>query len=482
MLRTVVVAEVAPSDGGIGRKMRRAGIGYLTAVAVGAHESMDIRLIVVQEHGCMVAVVGREMVPVPGRAPGMISHPADMGEDKGAHYEGGPYDIAGTKYIRCTDDFAAVVAVSGTLHYDRGDILIDVGTEEGLDKIDVVIPFNCLENAEIVDVAVIVEVEVGYGIRRAVEELFEFLGIGALGEERAYGLEVKMQRDIRIRRIDLGDKRGRIGPRRSYRCSIIRSSRSRCVGDDPGREATDAQERQDCEDKYSFHSHKYNNYPNTCKGRAIMKKYYLCIMKVLLINGSPRKEGNTATALAEMVRIFQSEGIGTEILQVGSLPIRGCMNCGFCWTNGRCCIDDAVNEAAEKFREADGLVVGSPVYYASPNGTLVSFLDRLFVSTSFDKTMKVGAAVVAARRAGTSSTFDQLNKYFTISGMPVASGNYWNNVFGGAPGEAASDEEGLQNARVLARNMAFLIKSIALGREKFGLPEKEKKIKTSFIR
>lgn len=205
-------------------------------------------------------------------------------------------------------------------------------------------------------------------------------------------------------------------------------------------------------------------------------------MKVLFINGSPRQSGNTARGIAEMVKVFEAEGIETEVVQVGHLNIRGCVACNSCRKTGRCCVDDAVNEAAPKFEAADALVVGSPVYYASPNGTLVSFLDRLFVSTHFDKTMKVGAALVAARRAGTTAAFDMLNKYFTISGMPVASGCYWNNVFGGAPGDADADAEGLQNARTVARNMAFLMKSIALGKEAFGLPEKEEKIKTSFIR
>ena len=205
-------------------------------------------------------------------------------------------------------------------------------------------------------------------------------------------------------------------------------------------------------------------------------------MKVLFINGSPHRNGNTARAFAEMTEIFRAEGIDTEIVLIGHLPLRGCLACNFCKQNGRCVSDDIVNETASKFEEADGIVIGSPVYYASANGTLISFLDRLFVSTSFDKTMKVGASVVAARRSGTTATFDELNKYFTICGMPVASGSYWNNVYGGAPGEAEQDLEGMQTVRVLARNMAFLMKSIALGKEKYGLPEKEAKVKTNFIR
>ena len=205
-------------------------------------------------------------------------------------------------------------------------------------------------------------------------------------------------------------------------------------------------------------------------------------MKVLMINGSPRGEGNTYIALREMEKIFKEEGIETEILQVGNKAVRGCIACGSCAKNGKCVFDDAVNEAAPKFAECDGLVVGSPVYYASANATLIAFLDRLFYSTGFDKTMKVGASVVAARRGGLSATFDELNKYFTISGMPVASSQYWNSIHGRTPGEAEKDGEGLQTMRVLAKNMAFLMKSIALGKEKYGLPEKEERVSTHFIR
>lgn len=205
-------------------------------------------------------------------------------------------------------------------------------------------------------------------------------------------------------------------------------------------------------------------------------------MKVLLINGSPKPNGNTAIALQEMEKIFASQQIETEWLHVGNKDIRGCMSCGFCFENGKCVFNDMVNEGASKLEECDGVVVGSPVYYASANATLTAFLDRLFYSTHFDKTMKVGASVVVARRGGCSATFDQLNKYFTISGMPVASGQYWNSVHGNAPGEAVQDEEGLQTMRTLARNMSFLIKSIALGKEKYGLPEKEEHLWTHFIR
>ena len=205
-------------------------------------------------------------------------------------------------------------------------------------------------------------------------------------------------------------------------------------------------------------------------------------MKVLIINGSPRQNSNTSIALAQMEKVFLNNNIETETVQIGAKDIRGCVSCGYCYKNGKCAIDDIVNEVAPKFEKCDGLVVGSPVYYASANGTLISFLDRLFYSSSFDKTMKVGAAIAVARRGGLSSTFDELNKYFTISGMPVASSQYWNSVHGRAPGDAEQDLEGLQTMRTLAENMSFLIKSIALGNEKYGLPEKEEKISTHFIR
>lgn len=205
-------------------------------------------------------------------------------------------------------------------------------------------------------------------------------------------------------------------------------------------------------------------------------------MKVLMINGSPRANGNTYVALHEMQQIFEKEGIETEIIHVGNKDIRGCIACGTCAGKGKCVFDDIVNETAAKFEACDGLVIGSPVYYASANATLVAFLTRLFYSTHFDKTMKVGASVVAARRGGLSATFDELNKFFTISGMPVASGQYWNSVHGREPGEAAQDAEGLQSMRTLARNMTFLMKSIALGRKEYGLPEREPFERTNFIR
>ncbi len=205
-------------------------------------------------------------------------------------------------------------------------------------------------------------------------------------------------------------------------------------------------------------------------------------LNVLMINGSPRIKGNTAIALKEMEKIFSENGIAAETVQVGNKDIRGCIACGSCFEKGKCVFDDIVNELAPKFEKADGLVVASPVYYASANATLIACLDRLFYSTHFDKTMKVGASVVCARRGGCSATFDELNKYFTIANMPIASSQYWNSIHGREKGQAEYDEEGLQTMRVLARNMSFLIKSIALGKEKFGLPEKEEWTPTHFIR
>ena len=204
-------------------------------------------------------------------------------------------------------------------------------------------------------------------------------------------------------------------------------------------------------------------------------------MKVLIINGSPRVGGNTSVAVDEMVKTFSEEGVTAEVVQIGNQAIRGCIACGNCAQNGKCVFDDAVNKIAAKFEEADGLVVASPVYYASANATLIACLDRLFYSSHFDKSMKVGASVVCCRRGGASATFDELNKYFTISNMPVVSSQYWNSVHGREKGQAAKDLEGLQTVRVLARNMTFLMKSIAPGKEKFGLPEKEEHAWTHFI-
>ena len=205
-------------------------------------------------------------------------------------------------------------------------------------------------------------------------------------------------------------------------------------------------------------------------------------MKVLILNGSPRVNGNTTIAVNELAKIFEQEKIETEIVQIGNKDIRGCIACGSCAKHGKCVFVDVVNELAPKFEAADGLVVASPVYYASANATLIACLDRLFYSSHFDKTMKVGASIVVARRGGCSATFDELNKYFTISGMPVASSQYWNCIHGNAKGDAELDFEGLQTMRTLARNMSFLMKSIALGKEKFGLPQKEEWQPTHFIR
>jgi multimeric flavodoxin WrbA len=205
-------------------------------------------------------------------------------------------------------------------------------------------------------------------------------------------------------------------------------------------------------------------------------------MNVLILNGSPHPNGNTAIAVSELVRAFDAEGVSTEVVRVGSQDIRGCIACRRCAELGRCAFDDAVNAIAPKFEAADGLIAATPVYYASANATLIACLDRLFYSTHFDKTMKVGASVAVARRGGCSATFDGLNKYFTICGMPVVSSQYWNSVHGREPGDAARDAEGLQTMRVLARNMSFLMKSIALGKAQYGLPEKEPWQPTNFIR
>ena len=209
-------------------------------------------------------------------------------------------------------------------------------------------------------------------------------------------------------------------------------------------------------------------------------------MKVLIINGSPHQNGATATALKEMEKVFLNEGIEVENIVVGNKDIRGCIACGSCYKTGKCAFNDIVNDISLKFEQADGLVVASPVYYASANGTLISLLDRLFYSSRFDKRMKVGASVAVARRGGITATHDELNKYFTISGMPIASGQYWNGFYGVAEGkdtkELGQDLEGLQQMRTLAKNMSFLLKSIELGKKEFGLPEREKSVFTNFVR
>lgn len=205
-------------------------------------------------------------------------------------------------------------------------------------------------------------------------------------------------------------------------------------------------------------------------------------MKVLLINGSPKANGNTARAIEELVKTFAEEGVETEVMHVGNKAIHGCIGCAQCRQTGKCVFDDQVNEAAAKLAEADGLVLASPVYYGSPNGTILSFLDRLFFSAPCDKTMKVGAGVAVARRGGCSSSFDVLNKYFLMNHMPVAPSQYWNSVHGTVPGDAEGDIEGLQTMRILARHMTFMMRSFALGKEKFGLPPREAKTNTNFIR
>ena len=202
--------------------------------------------------------------------------------------------------------------------------------------------------------------------------------------------------------------------------------------------------------------------------------------KVLLLNGSPHAHGCTAAALEEVERTLRLEGIETELIQVGGKSVRGCISCGRCEELGRCVFEDLVNETAPKFREADGLVVGSPVYYGSPNGSILAFLDRLFYSSSFPKHMKVGAAVVSCRRGGNTASFDVLNKYFTISGMPVASSTYWNQVHGFTAEDVKKDLEGLQTMRNLARSMAFMIRAFADAKEKYGLPVLEHESFTSF--
>ena len=204
-------------------------------------------------------------------------------------------------------------------------------------------------------------------------------------------------------------------------------------------------------------------------------------MKVLILNGSPRENSNTEVALREMEQVFAAEGVEVETVCVGKEAVRGCIGCQFCYKNGRCVFDDIVNELAPKLAAADGLVVASPVYYATANATLLALLQRLFYSASCDLSMKVGAAVTCARRAGTLPAFDDLNHFFTISNMPVVSSQYWNNIFGRAPGQAAGDEEGKQTMRQLARNMTFLMKSIALGKEAYGLPGQEDRVFTSFM-
>lgn len=204
-------------------------------------------------------------------------------------------------------------------------------------------------------------------------------------------------------------------------------------------------------------------------------------MKVLMLNGSPNINGCVMTALKEVEKSLNEEGIETEIITVGNKDIRGCIACNSCVKTGKCIFNDIVVEIASKFESSDGIIIGTPVYYAGSNGNLISLLDRLFYSSHFDKTMKVGAAVISSRRAGSTSAFDEINKYFTISNMPIVSSNYWNEVHGSKKEDVLKDKEGLQTMRNLGKNIAFLIKSIALGKEKYSLPKNEEKIVTSFV-
>ena len=205
-------------------------------------------------------------------------------------------------------------------------------------------------------------------------------------------------------------------------------------------------------------------------------------LKVLMLNGSPRPTGNIDLAFHEMEKVFEENGVEYENILLGRTDIRGCIACETCRKNGKCVFDDIVNELSAKFEEADGLVIGSPVYYGSANGTLMSALQRMFYSTHFDKSLKVGASVVSARRSGCTATFDELNKFFTLCNMPVATSQYWNNIYGWEPGEGKVDDEGMQVMRVLARNMVFLMKSIKLGKQEIGLPDTEPRVWTNFTR
>lgn len=203
-------------------------------------------------------------------------------------------------------------------------------------------------------------------------------------------------------------------------------------------------------------------------------------MKVLILNGSPRSHGCTARALEEVEKTLHEEGIETETVLVGNKDVRGCIACRSCASTGKCVFDDIVNEIAPKFESADGIIIGTPVYYAGSNGTILSLLDRLFFSTHFDKSMKVGASVISSRRAGSTSAYDEVNKYFGICSMPIATSTYWNEVHGSKAEDVEKDKEGLQTMRNLGRNMAFLMKSIQLGKEKYGLPKNEKGTFTNF--
>ncbi len=203
---------------------------------------------------------------------------------------------------------------------------------------------------------------------------------------------------------------------------------------------------------------------------------------VLIINGSPHKEGTTAGVLTEMISVFENEGVEFKLIEIGTEAIQGCIGCASCKKSGKCVFDDRVNECAKLLEEADGVVLASPVYYAAPNGSLIAFLDRLFYSAKCDKRMKVGAAVAVARRGGLTASFDVLNKYFSISEMPIASSSYWNGVHGAKSGDEKEDLEGLRTVRTLARNMTYLMRAIALAKKSIPLPEREPKVFTNFVR
>lgn len=206
-------------------------------------------------------------------------------------------------------------------------------------------------------------------------------------------------------------------------------------------------------------------------------------MKVILVNGSGHKEGCTYTALKEVANTLEKNGVETEIFQVGNKEITGCIGCGACLKTGKCFRNDLVNEFIDKAKEADGFVFGSPVHYAAASGMLTGLLDRAFYGRGALFAGKPGAAVVSCRRGGASAAFDQINKYFTISNMPIVSSQYWNQVHGNTPEEVVKDEEGMQTMRTLGNNMAWLLKCIEAGkRSGVDFPEREPALKTNFIR
>ena len=205
-------------------------------------------------------------------------------------------------------------------------------------------------------------------------------------------------------------------------------------------------------------------------------------MKVLMINGSPHPKGCISTAFDIVAEELAAAGVEVEQVMVGNKDIRGCIACGRCGELGRCVFDDLVNECAPKLEEADGLIIGSPVYYGNPNGTVLAFMQRLFYSTNADLRMKVGASIVSCRRGGNSATFESLNQFFGISGMPTVPSTYWNDVHGSKGEDVYADEEGVQTVRNLARNMVFMMQAIADARDAHGIPDRNKTVYTNFIR